>query len=667
MKSMSLRAALAVVCGLVAFLLMASGVLDSFENKSWDWRLRAFATSTAPETVAILAVDQASLDYVADEQGLSWPWPRGLWVPIVEYCRSAGATGVVFDVLFTEFSSYGLEDDAEFASVMGQQPDIVLGSADKPPLPELAGAAAGVGNVSFKPDADGIFRRMPLIEPSSGARSLPFVAGETLCGLDLKNINGQAFLGENSEQPIPTDALGNFVVPYRGPAQTVPSYAAGAALQSFIRSMEGTGEIPLPQEKLQGRVVFVGLTAPGLLDLRPTPLSAVYPGVEVHATVLDALLRQDFIRVAPRGVGLVLSLLASLGLALGLGKVQKASHGLLLLPLALLILGALVVLGFKTGYWIPFVAPGLALILTFLAIQTLDYATEGRQRRFLKQAFHHYLSPQVVDQLVEDPSKLKLGGERKELSIFFSDLAGFTTLSEGLEPEALTSLLNQYLTAMTKVILDTGGTVDKYEGDAIIAFWNAPLDQFDHVNRAVEAGLRCLEELDRINPSLARLSQQPLSMRVGIHTGMVVVGNLGSDERFDYSMIGDAANLASRLEGLGKVFRSPILVSGATWDRCTVAYGREVGTVRVVGRSEPVRVFQPTGIRDQTPTLSWWKQGDAVFTKALEFFDAGDLDQAAAKFKLLPDDPVAQAYLARIQREAGRVENWSPIWEMTHK
>ena len=220
-----------------------------------------------------------------------------------------------------------------------------------------------------------------------------------------------------------------------------------------------------------------------------------------------------------------------------------------------------------------------------MAALGLNYVTEGRQKAFYRHAFKHYLSPVVIDRLLEEPSRLKLGGERRELSIFFSDLQGFSSISERLDPQALTTLLNDYLSDMTDIILEEEGTVDKYEGDAIIAFWNAPLTQPDHALRACRAALRCQQKLRERNQEFLQRAGSAFWMRIGINTGPVVVGNMGSRQRFDYTVLGDAANLASRLEGANKAFGTDTMVAESTWIQTNGQLkGREIGLLRVVGR-----------------------------------------------------------------------------------
>ncbi len=255
----------------------------------------------------------------------------------------------------------------------------------------------------------------------------------------------------------------------------------------------------------------------------------------------------------------LLALLAAVSVAFS----RNAWRSLLLFAVCLPLPVLLSLFAYSRGTWLPLVVQEAAVSLSLLGALAVNYATEGKQKRFIKNAFRQYLSPDVIEQLIAHPERLKLGGERRTLSIFFSDLQGFTAISEGLDPEALTALLNEYLSAMTDILHEEGGTVDKYVGDAIIAFWNAPLDQPDHAERAARAALRCQEKLSEMRPDFRERIGKDLYMRIGLNTGFAVVGNMGSRSRFDYTVLGDAVNLASRLEGINKQFGTFILSSEA--------------------------------------------------------------------------------------------------------
>jgi adenylate cyclase len=325
---------------------------------------------------------------------------------------------------------------------------------------------------------------------------------------------------------------------------------------------------------------------------------------------------------------------------------------------------------FSGNTWFPVMIGETGLILTLAGGGLLNYATEGRQKRYIKNAFSQYLSPAVIEQLIANPERLKLGGERRTLSIFFSDLQGFTSISEGLSPEELTSLLNNYLSAMTDIIQEEEGTIDKYEGDAIIAFWNAPLDLDDHAVRCVRAALRCQQELARLRPVFRKQVGKELHMRIGINTGPAVVGNMGSHSRFDYTMFGDTVNLAARLEGVNKQFGTFTMISENT--RVTIEesdgqqFGyRELARVAVVGRSEPVTVYEPM----LTEEYRQKKQQVEAFHQALSMFYEGAFEEARQAFeKLAGQDPAAEAYAGKCgELQENPSESWKGVWVMTSK
>jgi adenylate cyclase len=476
---------------------------------------------------------------------------------------------------------------------------------------------------------------------------------------ELRLARGGALL---DGRRVPLDEEGRVLLRFRGPSGTHRTLPAAAVLQSELRLREG-GEPPIRDASLlRDRIVLIGATAPGLLDLRAAPVDPVYPGVEIHATLLDNLLAGDALRDAPAALwwaatGLLVLLAAGATVLLCRGWGEVALVCLALAPLP----AALAFAAYPLGYWWPLVAPAGAVLTALGGGVAARYALEEREKAFVTRAFQHYLSPAVMEQVLAEPERLRLGGERRELSIFFSDLQGFTSLSEGLEPEALVALLNEYLTEMTDLILAADGTLDKYEGDAILAFWNAPVGQADHAARAAATARRCQQALARRRREWAARCGTELQMRIGIHTGEVIVGNLGSRARFDYTVLGDAANLASRLEGANKFFGTVTMVSEATWRGAGGAPGRELGRLRVVGRQEPVRVYElfAAAPPDWLP----------AYEAALAAVRAGDWARARARFEPLAErDPVAARYAARCREIlTGERAGWDGVWALSEK
>jgi adenylate cyclase len=671
----------------LSLVLDLSGAIQPYRLKTLDALFRRVPLPAASPEVVVVTVDQPDLDFFKT-QGITWPWRREVYAPLIDYCRWAGARAVIFDILFTEASSYGPEDDQKFARAVAAAGNAALpfflsreakppnpseaellkqagltipGPAplDQPiyksvvtPIPPLLAAAAALGNVESSPDADGIYRRVRLVAPfkDKWLPALGFAAfhrfGSTA---PLRFVPGALKVGDLA---IPLDGQGRFLLKFRGPSRSHKRFSAANVIASEARRQHGQPPI-YPAADFAGKWVLVGLTAPGLLDLKASPVSAIYPGVEVHATLLDNLLRGDFLRPAP-----IWAMWAGmLALAAAMVLVVLFFSGLLatltgFAALALAYLG-LVIGAFHYGWWADPVLPGVALGLSFTLAAAFSYATEGRQKLYIRRMFGQYMSETVISHLLEHPEKLQLGGERRRVTLFFSDLAGFTTISERLSAETVVSLLNDYLSAMTEIILDEAGTVDKFEGDAIMAFWGAPLDQPDQAARACRAALRQQAALKELNRQFAGLNLPPLAMRIGLNTGDAIVGNLGSAKRFDYTVIGDTVNLASRLEGVNKFYASHIMASEATATECTgTVEFRELDLVAVKGKEQAIRVFEVLGLTGELePGLIQRRQD---FAQALELYRQGRFPEALAGFEAIltenPADGPARVYRDRCRK-----------------
>jgi adenylate cyclase len=690
----------------VTSLLGLLKVFPPLEWKSWDARLQLLADpGRASSDIVLLAVDQYSLDVYEKEQGLGWPWPRQIYAGVLDFLKAGGAKAVFFDLMLTEDSTYGIDDDRLLAEAMTRSGNVVLpfflsategeadpgeeevlarsawpgGSVPSPdstlgisgrrgertvplarsvslPVDILAAAAAKMGNVQFVPDGDSVYRRLPLVF-AYGGRLFPAVP------LALADVAGYA--PDLSE--VPLDRSGNMILRYCGPIGTYKTYSIGAVINSQARIEEDLEPQVQPRE-FAGKTVIVGTNAAGLFDFRPTPFGGVYPGMEILATALDNIVHRGAIREAPAAATwvsvLFLALLAGVGTTM-LKKIWHLAAFGLALPIAAAA-GSL--LAARAGLWVEFVAPAFAGVTAFIAASLLNYGIEGRQRRFIKSAFRYYLSPQVIDRVLDNPSLLRLGGERREITAFFSDVAGFTSISEGLSPEDLVGLLNAYLSEMTDIILDLGGTLDKYEGDAIIAFWNAPVDQPDHALRACRAALRCQKRLAERREELRHRFGHEVRMRVGLNSGPAVVGNMGSERRFDYTAMGDTMNLASRLEGAGKLYGVPILVGEETERRVREEIlAREVDVIRVVGKKRPVRIFELLGEKGAVPADEVEKA--ARFGRALETYRTRLFAEAEAAFGALAGDPVAAVYAGRARQAAASPPpaDWDGVYELDRK
>jgi adenylate cyclase len=692
---------------LISFALWLTPVMRDWEFNTWAWRVKALAApSPSTEKIKVILLDQASLDWAASEMSLSWPWMREVYSTMLDFCRRGGAKVVVFDVLFSEPSSYMVADDVLFGEHIGFQNNFVttlfLGetagqtevwpeevprspvevrgleawlqatpqaSIVEPratfPIAEISGPAALLGSVKEEMDGDNNFRRAAPFRVFDGSAVPMLGLGAYLVAdhtapyaLDIKP--GRLTVGDKH---IPLDAHGRTILKFRGKSGAHESLSAAAILQSELRIQEG-GTPVIDPEELRDSYVFFGFSAPGLKDLKSVPISGDYPGVEVHATFLDNLLEQDFIRDAPRGWVVISTLILAIVGAILIVRCRTVIQSVLW---ATLLVGAPIATGFvlyAMNWWWPIMVQEVAVLLAIGLAEIVNYATEGKQKRFIKSAFKQYLSGDVIDQILIDPSQLKLGGEKRELSIFFSDLQGFSAISEKLGPVALTALLNDYLTDMSDIIMEEGGTVDKYEGDAIIAFWNAPMAQADHAVRACRTALRCQRKLTERRREFYDRTGVNLYMRIGIHTGEVVVGNMGSNNRFNYTVLGDAANLASRLEGANKQFGTYLMVSEVTWRQAHAEFfAREIGSIMVVGRKAPVRVYEVLGERNEVPP-PWLEAWNAAMADC----QSARWSEARKAFDAFPDDPLAMKYREHLGKLGdGGPAAWDGIWKLTEK
>ncbi|HLT30678.1 MAG TPA: adenylate/guanylate cyclase domain-containing protein [Myxococcaceae bacterium] len=522
----------------------------------------------------------------------------------------------------------------------------------QPPLAILAEAGNPVGMLNVSPDPDGVIRRLPLFArleeppgllPSLVLQTVAAAEGttpavewnhhtSTLSGARLRGADGRVLRVPLAEDEPYT------LIDYPGRGERVFPQV------SFVDAVEGR----LPPGSLEGKIVLVGVTYDGGFDQRVSPFSEYEPGVFIHASLLSNVLEQSFLR---RPVSLRLwEILFIIGVALGLSYVLPrvrfsakvalfAAPPIFWLALDQWMLGR----GLALASVLPFVGTtGSAASILFVA-----YLTADREKGRLRHAFEHYVNPSVMREMLAHPHLLKLGGDKRELTVLFSDIRGFTTLAERLTPEALVKFINAYLTPMTHVVLEQGGTLDKYIGDAVMAFWGAPVQQEDHALRACRAAVGMREELERLRKAWREQNLPEVDMGVGINTGPMIVGNMGSEVRFDYTVMGDAVNLASRLEGMNKTYRTHILMSEATFLAVEgQVTARRLGAVRVKGKRKPVRIYELLAMgAPDAATSSHVK----AFEAGVDAFGAQRFDEARAQFEQVleqaPEDAAAMRYL----------------------
>jgi adenylate cyclase len=703
---------------MIALALARPRPLSDLSNIVFDAYQRADPRQWNPQApVRIVNIDDASLARIGQ-----WPWPRSTIADLVKRLGDLGAIAVAFDILFAEPDAKSAEqivralpetrarkalerkiasqpsNDTLLAGVLKKLPT-VLGSVlnqgtnavdypakfgvatvgDNPrpflphftgallPLPNLIAASAGIGALNWLPDHDQVVRRVPIVlalndrvVASLAAETLRVVQNASTIVVRSSNASGQQGFGAHTgvnavkigDLEIPTSAQGELRLHFTAtePRRFIPAW----------QIMTGRGDL----SDVKNRIIIIGVGAGGLSDQRATPINASVSGVEVQAQALEGLMaggwlvRPDWAEGSERLLAVAIALItgfmlprlsaiaAALGasatiVALGLTSWLEFSHARLLLDPIL---------------------PILAVSLTYVCGAAWLFQSEQRQRRHVREAFGRFVSPEIVARLAEDPARLVLGGETKTLTVMFCDVRGFTSISERYDVQHLTHFMNEYFTPLTDTVLSHGGTVDKYIGDALMAFWNAPFETADHARQAARAALKMVEDLETLNArwreeAAARSdSHDDVRFGVGLATGECCVGNLGSTRRFDYSVLGDTVNLSSRIEGLTKAYQVDIIAAEATRDQSSDFAWLELDTVRVKGKMQETRIFYLAGddVEARTPQFAALREHHARMLRASRDgnFDAAIALAQEAHEWAAPRHRELYDYFARKYREA---------------
>jgi adenylate cyclase len=441
-----------------------------------------------------------------------------------------------------------------------------------------------------------------------------------------------------------------------------------AVLEEDIKAVE----LVIRTEALKDKIAIIGLTATGTHDIASIPLHNEYPGVGTYHNTINTIINREFIKKPGYVFTFILILVTAA--ASGLVMQRLASRRSLAVAIA-----GFFVLNFLSLYlfafhnvWIEQLGLNLALIIPSVVIVSIKLVSEESQKRFIKGAFSRYIAPDVIEQIMEHPESLELGGENRRITTFFSDVAGFSTISEKLTPPELVALLNEYLSEMTDIIISHGGTIDKYEGDAIMAFYGAPQPYVDHELRACLAAIDMKKRLREMQEEWRNIGQHQLFVRMGMNTGMAVVGNMGSKMRMDYTAMGDSVNLASRLEGANKIYGTTAMISENTYNAVKEhVESRKLDVIRVVGKTEPIGIFELLGMKGTLPQ----KVYDALehYNKGLEHFNERQWKRAMSSFqdalKILPDDGPSKTYISRCEEFMKKPpsQKWDGVYTMKSK
>lgn len=607
--------------------------IQTIDLKLYDLMFLLRGKENHSNKVVIVAIDEKSLEKIG-----RWPWSRDIMAKLVDKLTENSPAVIAFDVIFSESEKndpilaksirnagnvimpvvffFDKEDEKLKESIIDSSIKVInqerlleyapLSSKSVLfPVDSIANSSAGFGHINMFPDHDGTIREELLYVEYNGylIPSLSLISAANYLGIPREKFLVDAAKGIYlGKRYIPTDKFGRILIPYYGGNHTFNHI-------SIVDVIEGK----IKREDIEEKIILIGATAVGIYDLRVTPFSSALPGVEKHANAIESLISgKNLLHASDKIILLSVIVIGVLGTILY--KKLKSWYGLVLLFSMLLINFSLsyFLFAYKGIWFTPFYSSA-NVITQFIVIIAVKYAISEKEARHIRKIFSNYVTERVVNELIKNPSMAKLGGERREVTVFFSDIRGFTSLSEKLQPEDVVDILNEYFNKMTEIIFKWEGTLDKFIGDAIMIFWGAPLPQPDHAERAINCSIEMTLALESLCEKWTKEGKPALKIGIGINTGEVLVGNIGAEGRkMDYTVIGDHVNLASRLEGLNKKFGTEIIISEYTLEkiRDSIEAGkfgsilvRGLGNIAVKGKEKPVKIYGIERIKEGKPAI----------------------------------------------------------------
>jgi adenylate cyclase len=687
-------------------------IFPAIERRSFDLLMRARGIRENANNVVMIKID----DYT-DKQ-LGWPIPRDQYGAVMALLSNSGAKAVALDVPLPPKQDVDSTENALLIQYLSQAQNTyqVIGPfipsktereqvsrkdvdstahfvirkfgipaphhhhfprapfMNDYPFPELAEVSTGVGHILLIPDElDGVIRSMPLYVEYAG-RLYPSI-GFALALRSL-NIEPTQVKFEDTEQGtivfagslvIHTGLWGELSINYAGKSDGFPSVSFYDVLSAAKERDEKFFE------QFKGKVCIIGPTIRSIGDYYATPVDEMSAGFLIHANVYDMVITNSFITPAPWWLQFLILLLITLAISF-VAHTKQIRIGILILFVVTFLYLAFAYFAFVSTYiWFNIAAPLSGLIICFIATVAYRAATEGRQRKMITNMFGRYVDSTVVNILINNPQLVKLGGEKREISILFSDIKKFSSISEKVSEEVLVKLMNAYLTDMTDVILKTGGTVDKFIGDAIMAFWGAPLPDSDSAYHACISALEMRTRLERLQPKFHKIGGVDIHHRIGLNTGICVVGNMGSEQKMNYTAMGDPVNIASRLEGVNKQYGTNILISETTYQKVSKrVYAREVDRVQVVGKLEPVKIYELIALSEKLlgDKMKYFLD---IFGQGLKAYQERRWDEGIAlmehAMEKIPDDSVCQLYIERMKlyQITPPSESWNGVFVLHSK
>ncbi|PIZ71372.1 hypothetical protein COY07_05015 [Candidatus Peregrinibacteria bacterium CG_4_10_14_0_2_um_filter_43_11] len=646
------------------------GAQKSLQNKFYDF-------NAASSKIVIVTVDEKSLEKNA--LGPLQQWSRDYYARAIEILNQKGAAAIGLDMTFPDASGKGIEDDTRFRDVLKKYENVVLATRyyfengerqAEWPTKTLLQVNPKMGWINVALDEDGFVRRIPLFAQTNRGVTESFSLQlariyEKASPVDYRITDHQFRFSETTAIPVMTEhdsKSGEDVelmyINYFAKPNSFKQVSFVDVLNRRLVDKQGN-----PVD-FKDKIVLIGPTAIDLQDdyLSPVSSGVRMPGVEIHANAIQTVITDQFLRdQSPLSLWLTfLGLLAMNLLLFGWLKLRYALPVLAFEMVGILISG---IVGYEWLTFVNVVYPLFLIILTFVGAFLLRFLLEQKELRFIEGAFGHYVNKEVVAQIMKNPKLLELGGVKRTITTFFSDIEGFTTFSEAMEPKMLTQFLNEYFGKMTDIILENQGTLDKYEGDAIVAFWGAPLEVGNHAQKTCLTALTQQQALLELRKRWEKEGYPEIRVRMGIHTGEAVVGNMGSEDRFDYTAMGDTMNLGSRLEGVNKQYGTSIIISESTYVQVKDSFVcRELDRIRVKGKNEPVTIYELVGKKGEVNDVQ-----TAViqsFESALVLYRKNDFTVAQQQFTALADDAPSKRFAKRCEEFTKNppANDWDGVW-----
>ncbi|MGA1823208.1 MAG: CHASE2 domain-containing protein [bacterium] len=644
--------------------------LEGFEAKTYDLRFRTMRGPRTPSpNIAIIAIDERSIKEIG-----RFPWSRKNYTRLIDIVTKAGAKALLMDVFFPEEESPDI--DAGFAAAIERSKIVTLSMAfqfapdgsivgNTSSIPLLEKAARNSAHMNFSPDEDGVNRwtRVAITYQEKYYPSLGLAGAMEALGLGAFLIDDyEVLLGDRI---IPTDFDNRMLINYRGPPGMYETFSFSDILQGRIAP-----------EKLKNKILFLGATALGIYDMRVSPFFHNTPGVEIHATIADNIIKGDFIRRGGFEMLFDLFFIFFLGFAVYLIALKMRPNR----ALPFVVVCGMLYIGFAycmfcAGRWISMIYPCLSLFLTYSVIAYVRFVFLDKKERKIRSMFSSYVSKKVVDQLVQNPELARIGGDSRTITVMFSDVKGYTAYSEKRHPSEVVNILNEYLAAMTKVIMEHDGTLDKFLGDGIMAYWGAPIAQANHPELAVKCILSMMSELEKLQEKWSSEGTEPFFFRIGINTGEVIAGNIGAEgKKMEYTVIGDNVNLSSRLEGAAKYYGVTAVVSESTYQLTKEGFiYRELDTIRVVGKQLPIKIYELVKEKDEQGCDDALLNDIRMFEKALACYKQKRWDEGIELFGNLceknSEDKAAALFKERCCafRQSPPPKNWDGVYERKGK